>query len=41
MTRTKHAIAMKKVNEDYGGSDGDNGSDGKNGCAQNGETKLT
>ena len=30
-----------RVNEEYGGSDGDNSSSGRNGRAQNGETKST
>ena len=30
---------MTKENNEYGESDGDNGSGGKNGCTQNGETK--
>ena len=34
-------MAMQRVNKEYGGSDGDNGSGGRNGCAQNGETKST
>ena len=29
---------MERVDEKYGGLDGDNGSGGRNGCAQNGET---
>ena len=35
------AMVMQTVNEDNGESDGDNGSGGKNGYAQNGETKST
>ena len=35
------AMAMQRVNEDYGGSDGENELGGKNGCARNGETKWT
>ena len=30
---------MTKENNEYGESDGDNGSGGKNACTQNGETK--
>ena len=32
---------MTRVNEEYGGSDGDNGSGQRNGRAQNGKTKST
>ena len=32
---------MTIVKEEYGGSDGNNGSGGKNGSTQNGETKST
>ena len=38
MTRAKNTT---RENKEYGGSDGDNGFGGKNGCTQNGETKET
>ena len=34
-------MAMQRVNKKYGGSDGDIGLGGRNGCDQNGETKAT